>query len=215
METYLAIVEGTATEDDFRLTVRPLPQMKLIMDIGVLPRFPFFYGNKAYTGKIGELVWIVANSEFTMGYVMGLVSKYSWEDDYSSQSVTKDTFEKIRNAYITLKDVIIPFSDLEVTYWDNTCIHAVDRRDGRLIIGFNSGSINIIGKDEVLLMVGDEEHPRKKALIHLTKDTLTLKADNVYVNGESVYLGRHAYGPLVVSQGTEANVNLAAKGVYA
>ena len=70
METYLAIVEETATPDDFRLTVRILPEMRNIMGTSELPRFPFFFGNKAFTGKKQELVWVVANAEFTMGYVI-------------------------------------------------------------------------------------------------------------------------------------------------
>ena len=152
MDTYLAIVEGTSTPDDFRLTVRPLPNMKLIIDIGTLPRFPFFFKNKTYTGKIGELVWILANKEFTMGYVVGKANKFSWNDEYLSQSITTDIFEKIRNVYVDLKGIILPFSDLEITYWDDNCLHAVDARDGRLIIGYSSGSINIISKDEILLM---------------------------------------------------------------
>ncbi len=214
METYLAIIEGTATPDDFRLTVRPLPEMKRIMDISALPRFPYFYGNKAYTGKVGELVWIIANDEFTMGYVMGLVSKYSWEGNYTSQSITTENFEKIRDAYLTIKDTMIPFSDLEITYWDNTCIHAVDRRDGKLIIGYSSGSINIIGKDEVLFMVAGDTVD-KNSIIKMTKDTITIKAETLYVNGEEVFLGRYSYGPVVVTQGNDANVFTGAKGVYA
>ena len=214
METYLAIIEGTATPDDFRLTVRPLPDMKLIMDIGTLPRFPFFFGNKAYTGKIGELVWITSNSEFTMGFVMGLVSKFSWKDDYSSQSISTDVFEKIRNVYVSLKGVIFPFSDLEVTYWDNTCIHAVDRRDGRLIIGYSSGSINIISKDEVLFMVGGD-NAFKNSVLQITKDTISIKAETIYINGEEVYLGRNIYGPVVVTTGVDGNISTGAKGVFA
>lgn len=214
MKTYLAIVEGTATPDDFRLTVRPIPEMRNIMETGLLPRFPFFFGNKAYTGKLKELVWIVSNEEFTMGYVMGLVSKFNWNDDYSEQSITLDTFEKIRNVYVELRGIVLPFSDLEITYWDNTCIHAVDRRDGKLLIGYSSGSINIISKDEILFMVGNSDK-QKNSIIHVTDDTISLKAENIYINGEKVYLGRNSYGPVVVTHGNDINVAVAAKGVFA
>ncbi len=214
METYLAIVEGTATPDDFRLTVRPLPDMKLILDISTLPRFPFFFGNKAYTGKVGELVWIVCNKEFTMGYVLGLVNKFSWKDNYTDQSISTESFENIRNVYVNLKGIVLPFSDLEITYWDNSCIHAVDRRDGKLIIGYSSGSINIIGKDEILFMIKGKS-AFSDSIIQMTSDTISIKAETIYINGEEVHLGRHSYGPVVVSQGSDAAVNVAAKGVFA
>ncbi len=214
METHLAIIEGTATPDDFRLTVRPIPDMKLVMDVGTLPRFPFFFGNKAYTGKIGELVWIISNADFTMGYVMGIVSKFSWKDEYIGQSITEDVFEKIRNVYLNFKGILLPFSDLEISYWDNTCVHAVDRRDGKLIIGYSSGSINIISKDEILFMVGGD-NAFKSSLLHITEDTISIKAEEIFLNGAKVFLGRNSYGPLVVTQGTDGTVTTGAKGVFA
>ncbi len=214
METYLAIIEETATPDDFRLTVRIIPEMRNIMDTLELPRFPFFFGNKAYTGKKKELVWVIANKEFTMGYVMGVVSKFNWNNEYKDQSITLEAFEKIRDVYIDLRGIVIPFTDLEITYWDNTCIHAVDRRDGKLLIGYSSGSINIIGKDEVLFMVGNS-NKKKNSMIHMKDDTISIKAEKIYLNGEDVYLGRRTYGSVVVTTGAEANTAVAASGVYA
>ena len=215
METYLAIIEETATPDDFRLTVRILPNMRNIMDTLELPRFPFFFGTKAYTGKKKELVWVVSNKEFTMGYVMGLVSKFNWNNEYGDQSITLDAFENIRNVYVSLRGIVLPFTDLEITFWDNTCIHAVDRRDGKLIIGYSSGSINIIGEDEVLFMVGNSDDKKKSSMIHIRDDKISIKAERIYLNGENVYLGRNSYGPMVVTKGDDINVAVAAKGVYA
>ena len=214
MKIYLAKIEGTATPDDFRLTVRILPDMRDILDAGDLPRFPFFFGNRAYTGKLSELVWVLSNDEFTMGYVMGGVSKYDWNDDYAEQSITLDIFEKIRNIYVDLRGIILPFSDLEVTYWDNTCFHAIDRRDGKMIIGFSSGSINIISEDEVLFMVGTEDS-KKNSVFRITNDSVSIKAESIYLNGENVYMGRNSYGKVVVTTGGDITTALAAKGVFA
>jgi len=214
MDIYLALIEGTATPDDFRLSVRVLPNMRNLLDISTLPRFPYFFGNKAYTGKIGELVWIISNTEFTMGYILGLVSKYDWDGSYADQSILLENFEKIRNVYVELRGVVLPFSDLEIVYWDNASIHAIDRRDGKTIIGFSSGSINIISNTEVLLMVGNNV-TGAKSIIQILENKISLQADSIFLNGENVYLGRNSYGPVVVTQGSDINVTSAAKGVFA
>jgi len=209
MDIYLGQIEGTATPDDFRLTVRILPDMRNILLTGDLPRFPFFFGSKAYTGKSQELVWVVSNKEFTMGYILGRVTKFDWGENYSDQSITLDAFESIRNVYVELRGQVFPFSDLEITYWDNTCIHAIDRRDGKLIIGFSSGSINIISNEEVILMTN------KNTVFHMSEDTISLKAETIYINGEEVYMGRNSYGSVVVTKATGIDAAVAAKGVYA
>lgn len=215
MNIYLAKIEGTATPDDFRLTVRPLPNMVDILDKSSLPRFPFFFGNKAYTGKVGELVWILSNDEFTMGYVMGLISKFNWDEKYEDQSITLEILEKIRDIYVDLKGIILPFSDLEVTYWDNTCIHAIDRRDGKTIIGYSTGSINIISATEVLFMVGNPSDSKKSSVIEMTSEKISIKAESIFINGSEVRLGRNEFGKVVVAQASDMSVTTASKGVYA
>ena len=215
MELYIAKIEETATPDDFRITLRILPNLIDIEGNSNLPRFPFFFGNKGYTGKIGELVWVVSNDEFTMGYVMGRISKFDWNEDYSSQSITKVTFDKITNIRVDLGGGRFLLTDLELTYWDNTCIHAINRRDGSTIIGYSSGALHILSPTEVLHVIPNEESKMKKSIFQMTKDKITLKAESIYLNAEDVYLGRYFYGSMLVTQGSGLNFATAAKGIHA
>ncbi len=215
MELYLAKVEQTCTPDDFRLTVRILPHLAEIQDTNDLPRFPAFFGNKGYTGKVDEVVWVTANEEFSMGYVMGVVNKFDWEEDYASQSVTKDNWDKISKASVQFGVRALPFTDLELIYWDNTCMHMINRRDGSLIIGYSSGSIHIVSETELLHIIPNAEDSTKSSVIQMTDSKISLRAEEIFINGKKVFLGRKSYGPLVVTQGSDTNVALAAEGVFA
>lgn len=211
MNLFLAKVEETTTPDDFRMTVRILPEMKLLPK-EELPRFPFFFSNRGETGKIGDLVWIVSNAEFSLGFVLGKVSKIDWTNDYSSQSFSKESFENIRNVYVEFKGVIIPYTNLSIIYWDNNCIHAVDGRDGSFYIGYSSGTINVIKKDEVLFMTEGSSEPN---VFHMEHDNVSIKAQKIYLNAESIYLGRKYYGNVVVTQSNDAEIVVSSPGVFA
>lgn len=204
---YIAKIEATASAEDDRLQVRILPDMETL-DKSYLPVWPYFFKHQLIAGKVGELVWCIANTEFTVGFILGFVNAYSWTGDYSSSSIPTRLKEKFNDAHVELRGKLFSFKDIIVTFWDETSIHFIDRTNGAHIIAFTSGTCCIVRPDEIIMAVG------AKSMINMSEKEITITADKIRLSGE-VRLGRSPQGSVLVTQGFLGANGLPAADVWA
>lgn len=194
---YLAEIVSDSSESDSRLQVRPLPQMENIPST-LCPVYPYFFRDEALTGKTGELVWIVSNTDFTVGYVLGPANynTYSYQTGvFEDQSIPVDLKQAINDSLVQLKSEKLSFVNLKVTFWNEDCIHFIERSNGGFIIAYRSGAIHIFKESEVLLRIGNSK-------IYMNSDTITIAADSLNLQSESVGLGRNPTGSVLITAGT-------------
>jgi len=204
---YIAKIEALATPEDDRLQVRVLPEMESL-DKSYLPVWPFFFKNQTITGNLGDLVWCIANTEFTMGYVLGYANSYSWIGDYASSSIPTSLKDKLDNVHVELRGKLLSYRDIIVTYWNESSIHFVDRSTGAHITAFTSGTVSIVRPEEIILAVG------AKSMIKIDEQEIVLTAQKVRLAGE-VRLGNNPQGNVLVTQGVLGSNGLPASSVWA
>jgi len=207
LSIYIAKIEVPATKEDNRLQVRVLPHMENL-PLEMLPVWPCFFKYQYISGKPGELVWCIANSEFTMGYVLGYANTYSWVGDYTEDSLSDDFKNKLDDFHVELRGTLLNFSDMIVTFWNETSIHFVSRSSGDHIIAFTSGTLHIVRPKEVITSVEGE------SIFKVTKDEIVLSAKKIRLAGE-VRLGTNPQGSVLVTQGVLGKNGVPAKDVWA
>lgn len=204
---YIAEIVGVSSGDNTRLQLRVLPQLEGIAK-EYLPVWPFFFAHQAITGKVGELVWCIANTELSMGYVLGFVNDYSWNGDYSESSIPLTLLEKLNDIHVELRGKLFSYSDIIVTFWNETSVHFVDRATGAHISAFTSGTVSITRPDEIIMAVGS------KSMINMNADEVVISADKIRLSGE-VRLGKNPQGKILVTQGVLGSNGLPADSVWA
>lgn len=204
---YIAEIAGIAAADNTRLQVRILPGMEGIAK-EFLPIWPSFFKHQAITGKIGSLVWCVANEEFTTGYILGYVNSFTWSGTYKEDSLSASLLDKIDNAHVTLRGTLLNYRDIIVTYWDDSCIHFTQRSDGASIIAYTSGTISVIRPTEILMTVGNGSS------ILINKEDVVITAKNIRLAGK-IRLGDNPKGNVLVTQGGLGKNGLPADDVWA
>ena len=61
-------------QNDDRLFVQITPEMDNITKD--LPCWPYFFRDEQFKGNVGELVWVICDDEFSVGYILG----FAWND---------------------------------------------------------------------------------------------------------------------------------------
>lgn len=191
---YMAEIVGVSAKDNTRLQVRVLPDMNgLIKDY--LPIWPSFFKHQALTGKIGDLVWCVANEEFTTGYVLGYVNSFTWGGTYKEDSLTKDFLDTLDDIHVELRGLVLNYRDIIVTYWDSSCIHFIERSTGGSISAFTSGTLSIVRPTEILQSV------ERGASVRINKEEVVISGQTIRLDG-NVRLGTNPKGKVLVTQGS-------------
>ena len=203
---YLARIEGSASSTDTRLQVRVLPDMEDLSK-DYLPMWPSFFRNELITGRPGSLVWVIANEEYTMGYVLGYANFYTWKDDYKAASIPSDLFDKIDEGSIDLKGHILNYTDAQVVFWNENTLHFIERSTGTSIIAYRNGTIHSVGPLEILASVGE-------SILKITGKEIVLSSPSIRIEGE-VKLGTNPQGKVFVSSGSGGNNTVPSKGVWA
>ena len=203
---YIAMIEGVSSLKDNRLTVRVLPDMEDISGDN-LPKWPCFIRNELITGKQGQLVWVIANEEFTTGYVLGYANFTTWKDDYEIASVPVDLYNALDDASINLGGKMLSYSDLQISFWNENTIHFVERNSGACIVAFRNGTIHRIKPEGVDIQVGS-------SIFQIKENEIIISAETLKLEGEKVLLGKNPQGKVFVSPGASGGNSVPSKGVW-
>lgn len=188
----VAKVELNMEQNDCRLTLRLLPEMENL-DSKYLPRWPWFFGQRFINCKQGELVWVITNPEYSMGFVMGMANSYTWGGSYVEPSIKKTVFDTLANVQLELKGKLLNFGDIEVTFFNEKSAHFIERPTGGHVIVFSDGTIQIVRPKEIFMKVG-------KSVLKMTNEEIHLTADTVRIGGK-VRLGNNPKGKVFVHNG--------------
>ena len=206
---YLARVVGVAKSKDNRLSVQVLPQMEGI-PVTKCPCWPSFFRDELFTGKNGDLVWVICDDEFSMGYVLGLAnyntySEYVDTDDTSSVyekstdgislSIPSDLRSAITQASLSVEGFALNLNNVKVTYWDDNCIHYIERDTGGMVIAYKSGSLYIFRQNEFIIKIAS-------TILKLDSNSLSGVAEAIKLQSPFVGLGdANSQGNVLVTNG--------------
>lgn len=219
---YLGEIVDVAQPKDNRLGIRILPHMADI-DEGLCPLYPSFFKDSLYTGKTGELVWVVCSEDFSIGYVFGPANYTTYPDTLESEgnSVYEKTKDKINLSIPdSLTDAVstsaskilgryLNFSNVKVTYWDDNCIHYIERDSGGMIIAYKSGSFYIFRQNEMIIKIGP-------SVLKLNSDSLSAVAGSIALQSDYIGLGSgESLSKVLITNGESAEGAYTSKSVHA
>ena len=164
LKLYKARVYDSMSNGDDRLKVRILPFMADLdgNDLDYLPIYPPLFKGQApkyYTEinpnpdtKSGDLIWVIANYDFTFGYVLGPANVFG---EYSKAMVGSWNYEEsLQVAERNSSEVSeMNYSDLSVTLQNpnNTLVEFMSIKTGAKWIMNSYGSMIFIGDDSIVL----------------------------------------------------------------
>jgi len=209
---HIAEIVGIAGDNNFRMKVRVLPHMSEISD-DYLPIWPNFFKGKGITGKVGELVWCLTNEEFTMGYILGMVAAYTYSGSYADDSIPKTLLDRLDDIQVDLSGKLLNYRNIEVTFWNQTSVHFVERETGTSIIAFATGSLHIMKDEEFMVAIGDGKS-ETTSMIKMTADEIVFSSKNIRLQG-SIKLGNNPQGKVLVTPGVLGRNGLPATDVWA
>lgn len=218
---YLAEIVDVAQPKDNRLGVRVLPYMKDIQ-AGECPLWPSFFKDSLYTGKTGELVWVLCDNEFSIGYVFGPANYTTYPDIIDSStstvyeksgkmslSIPTDLRDKITQSSADVLGKYLNLENIKVTYWDDNCVHYVERDTGGMVIAYKSGSFYIFRQNEMVIKIGP-------SLFKIDANSFGASAESIKLQSEYVGLGDSSCaGNVVVTNGATAEGAYVSKSVHA
>lgn len=218
---FLAEVVDIAHIKDSRLGVRVLPYMKGISKTEC-PVWPSFFKDSLYTGKIGDLVWVICDKEWSMGYVFGLANyntysestdaernAYEKSKDNISLSIPTALTDAISQASAEVDGLYLNLDNVKVTYWDDNCIHYIERSTGGKVIAFKSGSLYIMRQNEFLMKIGSN-------VIKVGPESMSISGGKVKIQSDYIGLGNgQCNGNVLVTNGVSGLGAYASKAVHA
>lgn len=221
---YLAEIVSVAQPKDNRLGVRVYPYMKGIAS-SKCPVWPSFFRDQLLTGKNGDLVWVICDDEFSTGYVFALANYNTYPDivdrtgsptvfekssDGIQLSIPTDLTDKISSAYADVDGMYLNMSNIKVTYWDENCIHYIERDTGGMIIAFKSGTLYVFKQDEFIIKIG-------KSILKLDSSSLSAVAQkSIKLQSDYVGLGNaESKGNVLVTNGVGGLASYTSKSVHA
>lgn len=203
---YVAQVIEATTVDDNRLRVRVLPYMEGISK-EKCPCWPSFFRDELYTGKEGDYVWVICNEEFSLGYIFGLANYNTYGDvtteggtsifktsrDGINLSIPEDLRNTIMESSCKTLGTSLNLTDAKVTFWNDNCVHYVERSTGGFVIAFSNGTLYVFRPKEIILKIGNSD-----SAFRMDADTLSAVADTVKLQGE-VNLGKNPSANVLIS----------------
>ena len=202
---YIAEIVATPALDDNRAIVRVLPYMKDAKD-AECPRWSSFYRERVFAGKVGDLVWVVCDNEFSNGFILG-AANYSCmpADTFEKYSITEDLWESLSETLVDTSAKGLNFTNLQVTYWNKHCVHFIERDGGGSIIAYDNGSMFIMRKDEFLVKIG-------RNMLRINKDSISLSTGEdesggtVAIQSPDIRLGLSPSKNALGTMGTQADI---------
>lgn len=202
------------TASDSRLTVRIIPHMKDVED-GLLPRYPFFFRDGMLSGEVDELVWVVCSDDFSVGYILGSANYNTYHDlgfnkftdgegEESQVSVGGDLKRALRSSWVQRFGLDSPdFANMKVTYWNDDCLHFINRENGGSYIMYSNGNMHIMEPNRFLVVVG-------ASTISIDKDGIEIvnasTDGTIAVQANDVALGLAPQGKALATGGTGETV---------
>lgn len=193
MRLSLAKVVSSPTVTNLRTQVRILPDMADIQEENLLPWYPPFFKDEITFTRADELVWVITNEEFSIGFILGLVSSYTWIGSYESQSIPDTLRQAIDQAYVQFRGRVLAYQNLKVVYWDENCLHFIDRTDGSFTIAFRQGTIHRVSPSAIEATAGTSSFV-------ITDGNIRLTADRIHLSG-LVRMGKNPKGKVLVAAG--------------
>lgn len=213
----LASDAGLSTNDD-RLRVKIIPQMNNFKS-EECPLWSFFFKDQIITGKAGDLVWVVCDDEFSAGYILGYANYTTYETDtFTSfkklnESISLSIPESLRKVLTTTSIKVvgheIDLANVKVTFWNDNCIHFVERSTGGFIIVFRTGTIYVLRPDACYLSIGGA------VTLKIDSEGIELGGKNIHISGDYVGLGRNPSGNVLITNGQQSDASVVSDTVKA
>lgn len=199
---YLAQVIGATRENDSRIQIRVVPQMNDLPK-GMCPRWPFFFKEECLIGSTGDLVWVVCNDDFSQGYVLGTANynTYAEDNNFSKYSVPKDLRTTITASFGSLGMNKFNFRDLKVTYWNEDCIHVIEKSTGGVVYAYRNGSLFVFRNNEFIVKI------KNGATLKLSETGISMSTQgSILLDSRDVGLGKSPERSVVVTSGSADKV---------
>ena len=207
---HLAKIKGWPEEEyDDRLFVQIVPEMEDISDN--LPCWPHFFKEKHYKGQVDDLVWVVCDEEYSVGYILGHANYFAYPEDttsFISESITETLKTTVSQILSDIEMSSLSFYNIEVTFWNDNCIHMVERSTGGFILAYDSGSIFIMRPDQFMVKIGDN-------IFRISSTSVAFNALKIQLQSDEVRLGNNPDNSVVVTSGTGEGMASTSDSVYA
>lgn len=200
---HLAKIKGFPAWSDYddRIFVQITPEMDNISND--LPCWPYFFKDEQFVGKVDDLVWVICDDEYSVGYILGFANYFAYPEDqetFKEYSIKENLKEKIDNCLISLKASTFSWGDMKVSFWNDSCIHFVERSTGGFIIAYNVGSIFIMRPTEFIVKIANSS-------IKMNSTGFTVGADSIRIQSDDVGLGQNPVNYIVVTSGAAGGEN--------
>lgn len=202
---HVAKVVDTSAITDNRLQVKVLPFMEGIED-SKCPFWSSFFKDELYTGKKGDYVWVICDDEYSIGYVFGMANYTTYSDvtlengqsvfqtsaEGISLSIPKELREKISSVSIKSTGMALSLENVKVTYWDDDCVHYVEKSTGGKIQAYRNGTLYIFRPDEFLVKIGN-------SIIRLNSDSFSVNSGAIQLESSKVRLGKNPTNAVLIN----------------
>lgn len=217
---YLASLAADAglSKNDDRLRVRIIPQMNNFKS-EECPLWSFFFRDQIITGKVGDLVWVICDDEFSAGYILGYANYSTYETDTFTTiqkagsevnlSIPASLRKILSNTSVKVTGHEIDLANVKVSFWNDNCIHLVERSTGGFIIIFRTGTLYVLRPDACYLSVGGA------ASLKIDSEGIELGGANIHISGDYVGLGKSPSGNVLITNGQQADACLTSETVKA
>lgn len=208
----LAKITGFPDWSDYddRLFVQITPEMDNITEN--LPCWPYFFKDEQFKGEVGDLVWVICDDEFSVGYILGQANYFSYPEDketFQQYSIKESLKENLSQILVDLKMQQLNFFNIKVTFWNDTCIHFIERSTGGLIIAYSVGTVFVMRPTEFMVKFSDS------TALTLNSDGFSVVAEAIKLQSSNVGLGANPANYLVTTSGAEGSVNTVSDSVKA
>lgn len=217
---YLAEAISVSLEDN-RTKLRVLPFMKGIEDDSC-PIWPHFFKDNIVLPKAGELLWVICDDEFSTGYVLGFANYNTYRENGFQPYSIPDTLrtsidESLKKVRI---EGLLDYSNLKVEYWDENCIHFIERNPsdkeigklsnvgGAKIIAYSNGTIYIFRSNEFFVKIGQTS-------ISVTNEGVSISGASFNLASPDINLGVETKGFVMTAPGEGKAVSTPSKCVKA
>ena len=215
---YLGRIVGTVNDTyGDRLQVKITPQMDNIND-GECPLFPHFFKDQSLTGTSNELVWVVCNDDFSLGYVLGLANYNTYSEDketFTQYSIPSTLKDNISTSLEGLKADTFDYSNLKVTYWNENAIHFVEKTTGGMVIAFNTGTFYIFRPNEFIINIKGSSSATARNAIKIDSNGVSILGDKINLQSDDVGLGNNPAGYVNITNGSTAQTSITSTSVRA
>ena len=190
--------------DDNRTKLRVLPYMKGIEDDSC-PIWPHFFKDDIVIPKVGELLWVICDDEFSTGYVLGFANYNTYrENGFQPYSIPEALRTSVDESLKEVRTGGFDYSNLKVEYWDENCIHFIERNPskeekgglknvgGAKIIAYSNGTFYIFRSNEFFVKIG-------KTSISVTNEGVSISGASINLASPDVNLGVEPKGAVMTA----------------